>query len=44
MEYRLHRDNGEYGWVFDKGTPFFDENNEFQGYIGSCIDVTDRLL
>ena len=29
--------------VLDKGTPFSDENNDFQGFIGSCIDVTDRI-
>lgn len=29
--------------MFDKGAPFFNENNELQGYIGSCIDVTDRI-
>ncbi len=43
MEYRLRRHDGEYRWIFDKGAPFFDENNEFRGYIGSCIDVTDRI-
>jgi hypothetical protein len=43
IEYRLKRHDGAYRWIFDKGAPFFDENNEFQGYIGSCIDVTDRI-
>jgi PAS domain S-box-containing protein len=43
MEYRLKRHDGEYRWILDKGAPFFNENNEFQGYIGSCIDVTDRI-
>jgi hypothetical protein len=43
MECRLKRNDGAYRWIFDKGAPFFSENNEFQGYIGSCIDVTDRI-
>jgi PAS domain S-box-containing protein len=43
MEYRLQRHDGEYRWVFDQGAPFFDENDQFLGYIGSCIDVTDRV-
>ena len=43
MEYRLKRHDGEYRWILDKGAPFFSENDEFQGYIGSCIDVTDRI-
>jgi PAS domain S-box-containing protein len=43
MEYRLKRHDGEYRWILDRGAPFFNEDNEFQGYIGSCIDVTDRV-
>jgi PAS domain S-box-containing protein len=43
MEYRLQRHDGDYPWILDTGTPFFGENHEFQGYIGSCIDVTDRI-
>jgi PAS domain S-box-containing protein len=43
VEYRLRRHDGDYRWIFDRGAPFFDENEEFQGYIGSCIDVTDRV-
>jgi PAS domain S-box-containing protein len=43
MEYRLQRHDGDYRWILDRGAPFFGENREFQGYIGSCIDVTDRI-
>jgi PAS domain S-box-containing protein len=43
MEYRLQRHDGEYRWIHDRGAPFFGEQNEFLGYIGSCIDVTDRI-
>ena len=43
MEYRLRRYDGEYRWVFDRGVPRFIEGT-FAGYIGSCIDVTDRKL
>jgi PAS domain S-box-containing protein len=43
MEYRLRRHDGEYRWIHDNGAPFFDQRHEFQGYIGSCIDVTDRV-
>jgi PAS domain S-box-containing protein len=42
MEYRLRRRDGEYRWIFDTGVPRFDEEGSFVGYIGSCIDVTDR--
>ena len=42
MEYRLRRYDGEYRWIIDKGTPRFDANGNFMGYIGSCIDITER--
>jgi len=42
MEYRLRRYDGEYRWIFDRGVPFADDRGEFQGYIGSCVDVTER--
>jgi PAS domain S-box-containing protein len=43
MEYRLMRHDGVYRWIFDRGTPFNDENGLFAGYIGSCVDITDRV-
>ena len=43
MEYRLLRHDGVYRWIFDRGVPFEDENGEFAGYIGSCVDVTERV-
>src|SRR5438132_6384416 len=42
MEYRLRRNDGEYRWRLDIGTPRFSDNGEFLGYIGSCIDLTER--
>ena len=44
VEYRLRRHDGEYRWVSDRGVPRFNLDNSFAGYIGSCIDVTDRRL
>lgn len=44
MEYRLRRFDGEYRWLLDTGVPRFDANGEFLGYIGSCIDISDRKL
>ena len=42
MEYRLRRHDGEYRWVVDTGVPRFEASGRFLGYIGSCIDITDR--
>jgi PAS domain S-box-containing protein len=42
MQYRLRRHDGEYRWVVDIGVPRFNPDGSFAGYIGSCIDITDR--
>jgi PAS domain S-box-containing protein len=42
MEYRLKRHDGEYRWILDYGVPVHSANREFTGYIGSCIDITER--
>ncbi|MGH7930107.1 MAG: PAS domain-containing sensor histidine kinase, partial [Candidatus Binatia bacterium] len=41
-EYRLRRADGEYHWVFNKAVPRFESDCTFFGYIGSCIDITER--
>ncbi|MDM9379924.1 PAS domain S-box protein [Chlorogloeopsis sp. ULAP01] len=41
MEYRLRRFDGEYRWLLDTGTPRWNVDGSFAGYIGSCIDVSD---
>jgi PAS domain S-box-containing protein len=43
MEYRLRRHDGAWRWITDRGTPFWDEQGAFAGYIGSCVDVTERV-
>jgi PAS domain S-box-containing protein len=42
MEYRLQRFDGEYRWVLDAGVPRFKPDGAFEGYIGSCIDISDE--
>jgi PAS domain S-box-containing protein len=43
MEYRLRRADGEYRWLLCYGIPRFTAGNVFNGYIGSSIDITERI-
>jgi PAS domain S-box-containing protein len=42
MEYRLKRFDREYRWIVDYGVPRFESDGTFCGYIGSCVDITER--
>jgi PAS domain S-box-containing protein len=41
-EYRLLRWDGAYRWILETGSPRFDAKRTLLGYIGSCVDITDR--
>lgn len=43
MDYRLKRADGQYRWINDRGTPSYDANNNFVGFIGSCMDITEKI-
>ena len=43
MEYRLKRHDGVYRWILDRGVPYRDDHGSFLGFIGSCVDVTERI-
>ena len=42
MEYRLRRHDGEHRWVLDNGIPRNGPDARFAGYIGICMDITER--
>jgi PAS domain S-box-containing protein len=42
LEYQLRSANGEFHWMLNTGLPVFNSDNEFIGFIGSCIDISDR--
>ncbi len=42
MEFRLRRHDGDFRWVLDHGVPAFAHDGSFAGFIGSCIDITER--
>ena len=44
MEYRFKRTDGEYRWMLNTGTPRYSPDGAIVGYIGSCIDITERKL
>ncbi|MEI7811368.1 MAG: CHASE domain-containing protein [Ignavibacteria bacterium] len=42
MDYRLKRYDGQYRWIQDDGCPSYNSTGSFTGYIGHCIDITER--
>jgi PAS domain S-box-containing protein len=42
MPYRLRHFTGEYRWIQDDGTPCYNSKGEFTGYIGHCLDISER--
>lgn len=44
MEYRLRRSDGNYHWVMENRSPYYELNGKFAGYIGVCYDITDRKV
>lgn len=43
MEYRLLRHDGAWRWILDRGGPSYGPDGQFRGYIGSCVDVSERV-
>jgi len=41
IEYRLRRADGQYRWILDQGTPRYGPTGLFEGFIGSCVDITE---
>lgn len=44
MVYRLRRRDGAFRFILDNGVPRFSPSGVFLGYIGSCVDITERVL
>jgi PAS domain S-box-containing protein len=42
IEHRLRRYDGEFRWVLDVAAPRIGPDGRFDGYIGSCIDITQH--
>ncbi|WP_214070480.1 PAS domain-containing sensor histidine kinase [Mucilaginibacter sp. dw_454] len=44
VEFRLNHADGTTHWCILTGQPQYDARNNFSGYIGSCVDITDQKL
>ena len=44
LRYRLKNNDGTYHHILDFGSPFYDLENNFSGFIGSCYDEDNKLL
>ncbi|WP_454064193.1 PAS domain S-box protein [Candidatus Nitrospira salsa] len=42
IEYRLRHASGTYRWLINVGVPRYGPDGRFDGYIGSCLDVTEE--
>jgi len=43
MVYRLRDAGGHYRWMTDRAAPYHDGRGTFLGYLGSCLDISDRI-
>jgi PAS domain S-box-containing protein len=41
-EYRLLRFDGQYRWVHEFVNPYYDRHEKLTGFVGTCVDITDR--
>jgi len=44
LETRILRFDGEYRSFFTTGRPFYAADGSFAGYIGNCVDITERKI
>lgn len=42
IEFRIRNRYNEFRWMYCIAAPFYDNEQNFDGFIGSCIDITDR--
>jgi PAS domain S-box-containing protein len=44
LDFRQRQRDGSYRWVVDQGRPRFGDDGRWQGYVGSVVDVHDRMV
>jgi PAS domain S-box-containing protein len=43
MEYRLRHHSGQYRRILDRGVPRYKLDGTFEGYVGACLDIQERI-
>lgn len=43
IEYRLKKHDGQYYNIIDSGRPFYNESGNFEGFLGTCNNITDKI-
>jgi len=43
VDFRIRRQDGSIRWCLAAGQPQYQGDDTFVGYVGSCVDITDRL-
>jgi len=44
IEFRVLHKSGEYRWIHSMNSPFYTMDGNFDGYIGTGIDITERKI
>jgi PAS domain S-box-containing protein len=42
LSFRLRRPDGSYSWILNTGVPLYDAQGGFDGYIGTCTDISEQ--
>jgi PAS domain S-box-containing protein len=42
LDHRIKNAKGGYIWVMNSGSPYFDEDGQFKGFKGECVDISLR--
>lgn len=42
--YRLRQKDGNYRWVIDRAMPKFNDNGEYEGFVGTVVDIHEQKL
>ncbi|HEX2609333.1 MAG TPA: PAS domain S-box protein, partial [Flavisolibacter sp.] len=43
-DFRIRRRDGEVRWCLVSGSPYYNQQGRFEGYSGSCMDITERRM